>query len=154
MKANAINMVLLPISATADFLSAWLLDTGGNVELGELEGINDFYTLLHHSEGNGSYKWVDVPEYEALDKDATLGQCVNPWFHTAGDLVPRQDMCEELSGITRSICYKLPSCRWFWGAGRALGIYYLPRSYTTFLNVSSSLENLDSFTGWNERSRG
>ncbi|EAU31863.1 conserved hypothetical protein [Aspergillus terreus NIH2624] len=136
MKVHTINIAfLLASSVTADFLSAKSLDSGENVELGELEDINDFYTLFRHPEGrNGSYEWVDVTEYETLDDEATLGQSVNPSTTTARGLVPREDICTDLTGITKNICDNVPSRYWFWGTGGAILIYYLPRLMETWLN--------------------
>ncbi|KAL5366338.1 hypothetical protein BJX96DRAFT_169844 [Aspergillus floccosus] len=135
MKVHTINIAfLLASSVTADFLSARSLDTGENVELGELEDINDFYTLFHHPEGReGFYEWVDVTEYETITDEATLGQSVNPSPTTAGGFVPREDICKDLTGITRNICDNVPSRVWFWGAGKSLIIYYVPRLLDTWL---------------------
>lgn len=125
---------LLASSASADFVAAKSVDQGENVDLGYLEDVNAFYSLIGYDPKSNNSHWEDVTEFESLTTDDGF-QSIHPATNEETGLIKRDDYCSDTTGITRMVCENVPSRNWFWGAGGALIIYYAPRVLTNWLNV-------------------
>ncbi|KAL4904993.1 hypothetical protein BDW74DRAFT_178559 [Aspergillus multicolor] len=142
MRPSSLEVYFLLVSSvTADFLSARSFDHGQNIELGDLADVHDFYAILEQSafrlSQNGSFVWEDITEYETFDDPEGDSEFMSHSTLPGSGLVTREDQCKDSTGITRTICDNVPSRMWFWVAGSALLIYYLPRTMTRLLNIGS-----------------
>lgn len=137
MKFDKFGSVAFFISSvSADFFTARSLDHGQNVDLGYLEDVNGFYSVIGHDMHSNETYWEDATIWETFEQEET--QSPNSAASINTGLNRRSDMCEDLTGITKFLCENVTSRYWFWGAGGALIMYYLPQAMTNWLNVRSS----------------
>lgn len=133
--ATGIALLLAANSAFADFLAARSLDDGENVDLGFLEDVNIFYSILGLDTTGNTTHWNDASEIETLDLEEVfegLGAGkAEPGLITSRD----DDSCGDLTGILQPICNRMPRREVFWVAGGALAIAYSPRVVKIFLAV-------------------
>ncbi|KAK1595402.1 uncharacterized protein LY79DRAFT_702134 [Colletotrichum navitas] len=127
--------------STADYLAARSLDNGNNIELGDLQSLDELYAVLGPGYMENSV-YEDVTEYETL---ATIVEDLGvPTTPVAGrGLATRQneDVCSDLTGITRMVCDNVPSRWWFWGAGGVLLIWYSPEGIRSWLvSISEAIK--------------